>query len=118
MAKKIKSLSESECSGTECDWASGKHVSCVDGSGGCSIAYLRTAEESSFHGQDLIEATKKINRILKRIPADSYGRKLSFCDTGNGVLLAWVKHGGATVKSAVTRRSGEAKIRKALKLTD
>ena len=118
MAKKIKVTSDSGCSGSECDWSSGRHVSCVDGSGGCSSAYLRTAEESSFHDQDLIEATKKINRILKRIPQDSYGRKLSFCDTGNGVLLAWVKHGGKPLKSDVTRRSSEAKIRKALKLTD
>lgn len=119
MAKK-KMSSNGGCAGVECDWASVRHVMCVEGSGGCSAAYLRTAEESPFHDKQLIEATKKINRILCRIPPDPAGRKLSLCDTGSGsgVLLAWVKHGGLRSKSAVTRRSGEAKVRKALKLTD
>jgi hypothetical protein len=116
MVKKL--VSTAGCGGSECDWASSKHVMCVDGSGGCSIAYLHTAEESAFHDQKLIEATRKINRILGRIPEDPSGRKLSFCDTGEGVLLAWVKHGGARTRGAVTRRSSKAKIRRALKLTD
>ncbi len=113
-----KKMSSNGCAGAECDWASTRHVMCVEGSGGCSSAYLRTAEESPFHDQQLIDATRKINRILRRIPPDPSGRKLSFCDTGSGVLLAWVKHGGLRTKSAVTRRSDEAKVRKALKLTD
>lgn len=117
MSKKFTSTSG--CSGSACDWASVKHhVSCVEGSGGCSEAYLRTAEESPFHDQNLIEATKKINRILRRIPEDPYGRKLSLCATGHGVLLAWVQHGGKALKTSVNRHSGEAKVRKALKLID
>jgi hypothetical protein len=117
MSKKIASASD--CSGSECDWALVKHqVECVAGTGGCSAAYLRTAEESTFHDKNLVEATKKINRILCRIPADPDGRKLSLCTTDRGLFLSWVNRGGKALKSGVNRHSGEAKVRKALKLTD
>jgi len=107
-----------DCVGADCDWvnAHGKQ-SCVDGSGGCPNGHFCEAEESSFHDKNLQEATKKINRILSRIPADPKGRKLSFCETHMGTLLAWVEHGAKPGKGRlVTRRDDDATVAKALKL--
>ena len=107
-----------DCLGRDCDWVnSGPKQSCTDGSGGCSHAHFCEAEESHFHDNNLQEATKKINRILSRIPADPKGRKLSFCETHMGTLLAWVEHGGKPGQGRqVTRRDDDATVAKALKL--
>lgn len=118
-AKKASSIGgPAGCVGPNCDWAgTGKGLQCVDGTGGCASACLCEAEESSFHDKNLEEATRKINRILARIPADPKGRKLSFCDTHMGTFLAWVKHSGkAPGRKAVTRNDDDAKVAKALKL--
>ena len=106
------------CVGALCDWSTGKGgPSCIDGSGGCSPPHLCEAEESSFHDKTLQDATKKINRILSSLPADSKGRKLSFCETKQGQFLAWVKHSGkAPAGRVVTRRDDDATVAKALKL--
>lgn len=108
-----------DCIGPNCDWVNGgkKGQQCVDGSGGCSGAHLCEAEESSFHDKNLQDATKKINRILSKIPPDPKGRKLSFCETHMGMFLAWVQHGGAPPKGkVVTRNDDDATVAKALKL--
>ena len=107
-----------DCVGTTCDWVNGKGgQQCVDGSGGCQQAHFCEAEESSFHDKNLQDATKKINRILSRIPADPKGRKLSICETNMGSFLAWVKHGGTPGPGKqVTRRDDDATVAKALKL--
>jgi len=108
-----------DCVGADCDWVnSNGRQTCNDGSGGCNKPHFCEAEESSFHDKNLQEATKKINRILSRIPADPKGRKLRFCDTHMGTLLAWVQHGGAKPGKGrqVTRRDDDATVAKALKL--
>lgn len=108
------------CLGKNCEWEAGitgPPFTCIDGSGGCSHAYFCEAEDSVFHDATLAEATKKLNRILSRIPADSKGRKLSFCDTYMGTLLAWVDHGGKSGKGRrVTRNDDDATVAKALGL--
>jgi hypothetical protein len=105
------------CIGPNCDWVgTGKGANCVDGTGGCSPAQFLTAEESSFHDKTLADATKKLNRILAGIPEGPKGRKLSFCETRHGTLLAWVNHSGKPVARGVTRRDDDAKVAKALKL--
>ncbi len=106
------------CQGPTCDWVKGKGSGdCVDGTGGCVPPPLLEAYESSFHDKNLQEATKKINRILARIPEDTKGRQLSFCETNMGLVLGWVKHGGkAGSGPVVTRRDDDAKVIKALKL--
>lgn len=117
-SKKAGLSGPSGCIGPLCDWGFGKSgLGCVDGSGGCEIAMFLEAEASSFHPEELEEATKKINRILKKIPPDPKGRKLSFCSTNMGTFLAWVFHEGKPLGSkAVTRRDDDAKVAKALKL--
>jgi hypothetical protein len=118
-AKKGKHPSgPADCVGADCDWVnSNGRQSCVDGSGGCQPPHFCEAEESGFHDKNLQEATKKINRILSRIPADPKGRKLSFCETHMGTLLAWVGHGAKPGKGRqVTRRDDDATVAKALKL--
>src|ERR1051325_8935856 len=67
-------------------------ASCQPGEGTCLTAKFLQAEPSKFHDETLIEATKKINRILTSIPADSQGRKLSLLVSKFGILLAWVYH--------------------------
>jgi len=116
--KKIGLGSPEGCIGPLCDWGVTKRgMGCVDGSGGGEAAGLLEAEESSFHPAELEEATKKINRILKKIPPDSKGRKLSFCSTNMGTFLAWVFHEGKPLGGkAVTRRDDDKKVAKALKL--
>jgi hypothetical protein len=116
MAKTI--YGPTSCIGPSCDWLGrGKGAQCVDGSGGCPPSVFLTAEESSIHDKTLADATKKLNRILSRIPEDPKGRKLSFMETRHGVLLGWVKHGGKPVAGGgVTRRDDDAKVAKFLKL--
>ena len=120
--KRSHHQSPKECVGTLCDWqaetAQGRRLtilSCEDGFGGCGKAELLDADESDFHDQSLIEATRKIKRILAGIPKDSRGRKLSFCQTKMGTLLAWVQHGGMA-SGRVTAKDSDAKVAKALKL--
>jgi len=110
------------CVGSDCEWQAktvrggGSLIDCVNGSGGCGQAHLLDADESDFHDQSLIEATRKIKRILAGIPKDSRGRKLSFCQTNMGTLLAWVQHGGKASGRRVTARDDDATVAKALKL--
>ena len=116
-----------DCSGDSCQWSApkggptgtmGTHINpiCEAGSGGCSPATILEAEESGFHDQQLVEATRKIRRILAKIPADPAGRKLSFCHTKMGTLLAWVQHGGKATGRRVTAKDDNATVAKALKL--
>jgi hypothetical protein len=107
-----------DCLGPTCDWTLGKNgFQCIDGTGGCSTPHFCEADESSFHDKDLEDATKKLNRILAKIPAPPKGLKLSFCETNMGTLLAWVQHGGkAGSGKTVTRNDDDATVAKALKL--
>jgi hypothetical protein len=116
-----------ECSGQDCHWSAPAGATtgpkgeprdpiCEAGTGGCSPAHILEAEESSFHPQQLVEATLKIRRILAKIPADPAGRKLSFCHTKMGTLLAFVKHGGKATGRRVTAKDDNATVAKALKL--
>ena len=116
--KNIQSLSADFCEGFECDWSWTKSgFSCNGGGGGCALAILAEAEESIFHPKELVEATKKINRILARIPQDSKRRKLSFCNTRMGTLLAWCSHSGKPRgKYVVTRHDSDETVIRALKL--
>ena len=106
------------CVGPNCDWVNGgKTQQCVDGLGGCQQPHFCEADESDFHDKNLQEATKKINRILARIPEDPKGRKLRFCATNMGTFLAWVEHRGKPIKGKqVTRRDDDKTVAKALKL--
>ena len=116
------------CVGGLCDWqataqggkskqANGIILSCEESPvSGCTQAKLLDAGESDFHGRALIEATRKINRILAGVPKDSHGRMLSFCQTKMGTLLAWVEHGGEASRRRVTARDDDATVAKALKL--
>jgi hypothetical protein len=107
-----------DCVGSACEWAQvGKGIECTDGNGGCSQPHFCEAEESNFHDKNLQEATKKLNRILARIPADPKGRRLSFCETNFGTLLAWVERGGKPAKGKVVKeRDDDKTVAKALKL--
>jgi hypothetical protein len=119
MATKKKKSGPTACIGPNCDWVNGgkKGQQCVEGSGGCQQAHFCEADESDFHDKNLQEATKKMNRILGKIPPDSKGRKLSFCETNMGTFLAWVDHGAKVPKGrVVTRRDDDATVAKALKL--
>ena len=104
-----------DCSSEHCDWVFNRHIQCVDGNGFCAPSRLLEGELSGFHDQALIDATKKINRILAKIPADAEGRKLSLLFTKMGAFLAWAKHGGKPRKG-VTAEDSDAKVIKALKL--
>ncbi len=108
------------CLGRNCEWEAGitgPPFTCVDGSGGCGHGFFCEAKESVFHDATLAEATKKLNRILSRIPADPKGRKLAFCDTYMGTLLAWVEPGAKPRKGRkVTPRDDDATVAKALGL--
>jgi hypothetical protein len=105
--------------GSYCDWIQfGKTgFSCVEGFGDCLQPKFLLAETSPFHDEVLEDVSNKLNRILAQIPADTEGRKLSFCGTSMGIFLAWADHGasipgGKTVNS----KSDEKTIKKALKL--
>jgi hypothetical protein len=123
MATKKKSKSDAlDCAGESCQWSAPAGVRepsnpiCEAGSGGCSPAEMLEAEESSFHDKQLAAATKKIRNILAKIPPDPAGRKLSFCHTRMGALLAWVEHGGKATGRRVTAQDDNATIAKALRL--
>jgi len=107
-----------DCVGPNCEWVTGKNGgNCVDGTGGCNPPYFCEADESSFHDKPLQEATKKLNRILAGIPADSKGRMLKFWTTNMGTFLAWTDRGGKPPKGKVVRKTDDDKtVAKALKL--
>lgn len=116
---KKKPSGPTACVGSTCDWLQfGKNgFSCVEGFGDCLQPKFLLAETTPFHDEVLEEATNKLNRILSRIPADTKGRKLSFCGTSMGIFLAWADHGAqATGAKTVNSRSDEKAIKKALKL--
>ena len=59
-----------ECTGDDCHWSAspkGTEPVCVSGSGGCSPAHMVEAEESGFHDQQLIAATRKSPGFTKRM---------------------------------------------------
>lgn len=125
MVTKKKPSGTLDCSGNTCQWSfpdpkGSKETStdpiCEPGSRTCSTAHLLEAEKSSFHDKQLVEATRKIRRILAKIPADPAGRKLSFCHTKMGILLAWVQHGGKATGRRVTAKNDNATVAKALRL--
>jgi hypothetical protein len=107
-----------DCDGSRCDWSWSKSgFACQPGEGGCFNPVFCEAEISDFHTVELEEATKKLNRIIAKIPKDPRGRKLSLCLTHRGFLLAWTNRGkGRVAKSAVTRGDSDAKVDRALKL--
>jgi hypothetical protein len=107
-----------DCVGQNCEWVTGKNGgNCVDGSGGCQQPHFCEADESSFHDKTLQDATKKLNRILAGIPADSTGRKLKFWTTNMGTFLAWTNVGGKPPKGKVVRKTDDDKtVAKALRL--
>jgi hypothetical protein len=107
-----------DCVGQNCEWGFGRNgFSCTDGFGGCTSPHFCEADESSFHDKVLEDATKKLNRILARIPADPEGRKLRFLTTNMGTFLAWVNRGQTPAKGKVVKRTDDDKtVAKALKL--
>lgn len=119
--KKGDAVSGACAPGEVCHWTIDDgtgNPGCNPGGGGdCSFAVVLEAEISDFHDKALSKATEKIKKALEAIPADKQGRKLSFIKTRQGVLLAWVNHGGQTTSTnAVSGQSKDAAIAKALKL--
>src|SRR5262245_28170990 len=97
-----------DCLGRRCEWVqSAKNVECTDGTGACTQPQFCEADESNFHDKNLQEATKKLNRILARIPADPKGRRLSFLDTNMGTFLAWVDRSGKPRKGKVVTKEDD-----------
>ncbi|HVQ37866.1 MAG TPA: hypothetical protein VMS31_10060 [Pyrinomonadaceae bacterium] len=121
--KKPGKSSPTDCLGETCQWSTPANPTggqgnpiCEPGNGGCSPATLLEANESGFHDQQLVEATRKIKRVLAKIPPDPAGRKLSFCHTKMGTVLAWVQHGGKAKGKRVTANDDDATVAKALGL--
>ena len=105
------------CVGESCQHViHGDYASCESGSSSCNVASLLAAEPSGFHDASLIDATHKINEILKAIPADSRGRTLSLLQTKWGLLLAWVDHKAEAPADGVRPDADDATIAKALRL--
>ncbi len=81
-----------------------------------------TAEESGFHDETLIEATRKMQEVIDNIPEDPDGRTLSLIFTDMGVLLAWVSHKGENLKASsnnvITSDDDNETVAKALGLTN
>lgn len=115
-----ENVAEIECSGrkSHCKWVGHPKVHpliCVSGSGGCNLAVLLKAEESDFHTAELVNATKEINEILESI-TENGNCKLSFIDTGQGIMLAWVEHGGTPSGDEISKDSDPEVVAKHLKL--
>ncbi len=105
------------CKGTACGFqVGGGSLACTENGDGCRPVDLVEAEPSAFYDNHMIEATRAINNILARIPADPDGRKISFIDTNMGTLLAWVDHSGLVLENAVTQDDDDATIAAALGL--
>lgn len=108
---------EGMCTGRSCSYnIDGGGVNCSSGVGSCFAAMMIPAQESDHHDKALAEATKSINEILAKIPADPKGRKLSFLATPWGAHLAWVNHGVPISADAVKHDAPEAELAKALNL--
>ena len=105
------------CRGGDCGFqvADGRFGCSQDGTG-CRPVDLLEAEPSAFYDNYMLEATRAINDILAKIPADPDGRVISFIDTNMGTLLAWVDHSGIILENAVTQDDDDATIAAALGL--
>lgn len=94
---------------------------CKSGGTGCTDCTVHEAGSSVIHDQPLIDATKKIKKILEDIPPHKHGHKLSFIHTSQGVLLAWLEHGitvPADAKVMIQGETAEADFVKGLKIKD
>lgn len=113
----MKVESSSDCSGRLCGYGEFKgSLGCDTGPGSCWQANMLEADVSSFHDECLQDATAKIGEILKNIPPDPAGRKLSFVHTRSGSILAWVLHGINLPDDAVTIESDPEEVKRALKI--
>jgi len=63
----------------------------------CRVTSFRSAKKSGFHDEAMIQATKEINAIFKRLQKQNSDttREPALIDTGEGLLLAWVHCNGA-----------------------
>jgi len=92
-------------------------VGCSQGDGSCFDARILSAAQTDFHDQALIDATSKIQEIIRNIPADSKDRQLSFLNTNMGLLLAWVEHDQPIPAGAITGKHPDTAIASALRLS-
>lgn len=91
-------------------------LGCTPGNGGCgNYAELLEAEESPFHNEHLVRATKQINEILSAIPENG-SSKLTFIHLKEGTLLAWVQHGGEPTAGGIRWDEEPELFREKLKL--
>lgn len=107
-----------DCGGRICSFAySNESLSCQNGTGDCFSALMLEADVSAFHDQALADATQRIQAILRSIPEDKMGRKLSFLHTRMGLFLAWVSvEDGEVPKDALTVDRDNEGLAKALRL--
>lgn len=116
----MENQNELVCSGrgSQCKWVGSPKIHpliCVDGNGSCNVAELLEAEESAFHTAELVKATKEINEILATV-SENGNCKLSFIDTGQGIMLALVEHGGTPIEDEISKDSEPDVVAKHLKL--
>lgn len=111
-------MGDRDCGGRICSFAYAKEsLSCQNGTGDCFAALMLEADVSEFHDQALADATRRIQEILRSIPEDKNGRKLSFLHTKMGLFLAWVSvEDGEVPKDALTVDSDNESLAKALRL--
>ena len=90
------------CIGKSCGWnLFSRKLGCSTGNGSCFNAELVIADESSFHTDELVQATREIREILSSIK-HRHEHKLSFLNTPFGLMLAWVRHDIETPDDAIT----------------
>lgn len=64
-------------------------LSCPGGSHECLGASLAIADITSLHDEKLVQATRKINGILREVAEHHRERELMLINVGGAVLLVW-----------------------------
>ena len=66
---------------------------------------ISVPQPQPFHDADLIQATREINTILKRVAKanSDTSRKLSFIVVGNQIMLAWTRAALVSSEDAVDK---------------
>lgn len=89
----------------------------------CGFDELLEADTSAFHTDQLVEATRSINKILSEIQPDHEGQTLSFIQTRMGIMLVWVESEDEAFRASpgedeigVTSADDNDTLAKALKL--
>ena len=88
-------------------------ASCPGGNKECLGGLLAMASPTALHDEALIEATQKINRILREVKEHRKDRELMLVNVGGAALLIWTE---AELPRGFARLESDEEVRRLLRV--